>query len=276
MSTALYIIAVLLALVGLVGSVVPVLPGPTLSWIGWLLLLFIPDESATLASVVVWGVVLVVVSLLDNFGSTWLTGRMGGSKWGTRGCFVGMLIGMFCFPPLGLIVGPFVGAFVGELIGNATAGRALRVAFISFVAFLLTTGLKLIYSGLLLFFIARAAIQRGVEVVTLHFNFFEPTFAVMVAVPFFFAVIFPFFTVATAFLLVFHVTFFLVPFTFRVTVCPLISVTFVFDSFGAAIAAAENPVTAIRNVSRNTARYLRCFFQIFSINSPLSKDKAPK
>ena len=159
MVTFLYILAVILALAGLAGSVLPVLPGPTLSWIGWLLLLLIPDDAVTLTSVVVWGVVLVVLSLLDNFGSTWLTSRMGGSRWGTRGCFIGMIVGMFCFPPMGLIVGPFVGAFVGELVGNATTGRALRVAFISFISFLLTTGLKLIYSGVLLFLIVRAAIK---------------------------------------------------------------------------------------------------------------------
>ena len=93
MATALYIIAVVLAIVGLVGSVVPVLPGPTLSWIGWLLLLLVPGGTSgvTLTSVIVWGVVLLLVSLLDYFGSTWLTSRLGGSKWGTRGCFIGMM-----------------------------------------------------------------------------------------------------------------------------------------------------------------------------------------
>ncbi len=167
MTTALLIIALVLALVGLIGSVLPVLPGPTLSWVGWLLVYFAGKEVAvdgeaaavSLTSVVVWGIVLVVVSLLDNFGSTWLTSRMGGSKWGTRGCFIGMLVGMFCFPPIGLIVGPFVGAFVGEILGNASTGRALKVAFISFIAFLLTTGLKLIYSGVLLFLIGRIAVR---------------------------------------------------------------------------------------------------------------------
>ena len=159
MTVALYIIASVLALVGLVGSVVPVLPGPTLSWIGWLLLFLVPGEAITLTSVIVWGVVLIIVSLLDSFGSTWLTSKMGGSKWGTRGCFIGMLIGLFCFPPAGLIVGPFLGAFIGEIIGNASTGHALKVAFVSFLSFLLTTGLKLIYSGVLLFLIAREVIR---------------------------------------------------------------------------------------------------------------------
>lgn len=150
-----YIIAILLCVIGLIGSIVPILPGPMLAWGGWLLLYFARDGRVTLTSLIVWGVVLLVVVLLDNFGSTWLTGKVGGSKWGTRGCFIGMLIGMFCFPPMGLILGPFLGAFVGELIGNASTGHALQVALWSFVSFLLTTGLKLIYCGVLLFYMVK-------------------------------------------------------------------------------------------------------------------------
>lgn len=150
-----YIIAILLCVIGLIGSIVPILPGPMLAWGGWLLLYFARDGQVTLTSLIVWGVVLLVVVLLDNFGSTWLTGKVGGSKWGTRGCFIGMLIGMFCFPPMGLILGPFLGAFVGELIGNASTGHALQVALWSFVSFLLTTGLKLIYCGVLLFYMVK-------------------------------------------------------------------------------------------------------------------------
>lgn len=159
MATAFYILAVVLAVVGLIGSVLPVLPGPALSWVGWLLLFFAPGADISLTSVILWGIGLVILILLDNFGSTWMTSKMGGSKWGTRGCFIGMILGLFCFPPAGLILGPFVGAFVGELIGNATMGKAFRVALISFVSFLLTTGIKLIYCGVLLFMIAKFLIQ---------------------------------------------------------------------------------------------------------------------
>lgn len=155
MTTAFYIIAAILALAGLVGSILPILPGPTLSLAGWILLYFTHDGRVSITSIIIWGIALLIVTLLDNFGSTWLTGKVGGSKWGTRGCFIGMLIGMFCFPPIGLILGPFLGAFIGELLGNASTGHALKVALWSFVSFLLTTGLKLIYSGILLFYIAK-------------------------------------------------------------------------------------------------------------------------
>lgn len=158
MEITFYIIATILGIVGLLGSVLPVLPGPTLSWVGWVLLYFTHDGRVTISSIIIWGVLLLLITLLDNFGSTWLTSKVGGSKWGTRGCFIGMLVGLFFFPPLGLILGPFIGAFVGELIGNASTGHALKVALWSFVSFLLTTGLKLIYCGVLLFYIGKGLI----------------------------------------------------------------------------------------------------------------------
>ena len=62
-----------------------------------------------------------------------------------------------------------------------------------------------------------------------------PTFAVMVAFPFFLAVTFPFLvTVATDLLLDDQLTFFLVPVIFRVIFCPVRSVTFFLEIFGAA------------------------------------------
>lgn len=155
MDIAIYIIAILLAVVGFFGSVVPILPGPTLSWIAWMLLLIPKEGRVSFASVAVWGILLLAVTLLDNFGSSWMTKKKGGSKWGTWGCFAGMLVGLFFFAPWGIILGPFIGAFLGETLAGAATGRAFRVACVSFVAFLLTTGLKLIYCAVMIFFICK-------------------------------------------------------------------------------------------------------------------------
>jgi uncharacterized protein YqgC (DUF456 family) len=67
----------------------------------------------------------------------------------------GLIAGLFFFPPAGLIIGPFVGAFIGELMEGASKGKAFKVALMSFVGFLLTTGMKIIYSGVLLFVIGK-------------------------------------------------------------------------------------------------------------------------
>ena len=76
-------------------------------------------------------------------------------------------------------------------------------------------------------------VSFGSSTLTLHFNFLLPTLAVIVAVPFFFAVTTPFFeTLATDGFDDFHVTFFLVPLILSLSVePPLTNVAFVLLIF---------------------------------------------
>ena len=70
---------------------------------------------------------------------------------------------------------------------------------------------------------------------TLHFNFFLPILAVIVAFPTFLPLILPFLETVTIFLLEdFHFTFLLFFFTFSFTVWPTLIVTFFLLSFAAA------------------------------------------
>ena len=159
MDTLLIILALVFGIVGLWGAVLPALPGAPLSYIGLLLLL--PCEGADISSIALWvtGIFLAIVSILDYIAPAWLTNLSGGGKQATRGSMAGLIAGLFFFPPIGLIVGPFVGAFIGELMEGSSKGKALKVALMSFVGFLLTTGLKIIYSGVLLFMIGAQAIK---------------------------------------------------------------------------------------------------------------------
>ena len=159
METLLIILALVFAIVGLLGSILPALPGAPLSFAGLLLLL--PCEGADISSTALWltGIFLVIVSILDYIAPVWLTNLSGGGKQATRASMAGLLAGLFFFPPWGLIIGPFVGAFIGELMEGSSKGKALKVALMSFVGFLLTTGLKIMYSGVLLFMIVKEAIQ---------------------------------------------------------------------------------------------------------------------
>jgi hypothetical protein len=56
---------------------------------------------------------------------------------------VGIILGLF-FMPIGLVVGPLIGAFVGEILSTRQTGKAIRVALLSFLSFLLSTGFQLI------------------------------------------------------------------------------------------------------------------------------------
>ena len=159
METLLIILALVFGIIGLLGSVLPALPGAPISYVGLLLLL--PCEGADISSTSLWvtGIFLAIVSILDYVAPVWLTNLSGGGKQATRGSMAGLIAGLFFFPPLGLIVGPFVGAFIGELMESASKGKALKVALMSFVGFVVTTGMKIIYSGVLLFMIGAQAIK---------------------------------------------------------------------------------------------------------------------
>ena len=159
METLLIILALVCAIVGLLGSVLPALPGAPISYVGWLLLLPCEGVEISTASLWIYGIFLAIVSILDYVAPAWLTNLSGGGKQATRGSMAGLIAGLFFFPPIGLIVGPFVGAFIGEMMESHSRGKALKVALMSFVGFVLTTGMKIIYSGVLLFAICVKAIQ---------------------------------------------------------------------------------------------------------------------
>ena len=146
MDTLLSILAVLFGVVGCVGCVAPVLPGVALAYAGYLCLYFCSYSEISVTWLVVFGVLTLIVSVLDYLLPSYMTKKFGGSKAGERGAMAGVL-GGFLFGPIGIIVGPFVGAVLGELIfDNSDKQRALRSGFGSFLSFFVGTGIKLALS----------------------------------------------------------------------------------------------------------------------------------
>ena len=149
MSVALFIIAIFLVIIGIVGCIVPALPGVPLSYLALVLLRFSDkgdDVSNTL--LIVYGVLTVVVTVLDYVIPAWGTKRYGGSKWGVWGSMIGVLVGLF-MGPFGIIIGPFVGAVVFELLGGKPSREAIRAGWGSFIGLLSGTIIKLIICGLI-------------------------------------------------------------------------------------------------------------------------------
>lgn len=104
----------------------PVLPGPPLSYLGLLLLHFTDKVQFTVTQLAVWGVLVVVVQLLDYITPVLGSKYGGGSKWGSWGCMIGTIAGIFIFPPWGILFGPFAGAVIGELLGGKSHSKLLR------------------------------------------------------------------------------------------------------------------------------------------------------
>ena len=152
----LKIIAVILGIVGLVGCILPVIPGPPLSWVGLLLVFLTHPEGMTTSLLIVWLVITIVVTVLDYLAPSWITQKTGGSKAAARGTLVGLILGLIFFPPWGMIVGSFLGALISEVVFNGSAvADSVKPAFGSFLGFLLSTGLKLTASGVMLFYIIK-------------------------------------------------------------------------------------------------------------------------
>ncbi len=147
MDVLLCILAIVCVLVGIAGSVVPALPGPPIAYLGVVLVACTSAHPYSWVALVVYGVVMAVIQVADFILPAKFTAVFGGSKYAERGSLIGTVVGMFCMP-WGLIIFPFVGAFVGEWIYDkqASVGHLFKVAWGSFLAFLVGTGIKLIYA----------------------------------------------------------------------------------------------------------------------------------
>lgn len=148
METLLIIIGGCCILAGFLGSFLPILPGTPVSY-GGLLVLQLAIQPFSITFLVVWALIVGVIMVLDNIIPAYGTKKFGGSSYGIWGSIIGMIIGVFFFPPFGMIVGPLAGAFIGELIGGQSSDRAFKSALGSFAGFLVNTLMKVIASGIM-------------------------------------------------------------------------------------------------------------------------------
>ena len=143
MDIFLIIVSALCPIVAFIGSIVPILPGPPLAFVGMLILQATDKVQFSTMLLCGWLVVILIAQVLDYLIPIWTTRFCGGSKWGTRGCVAGTLVGMFLFPPWGIIIGPFLGAFLGEIMGGNDTVYACKSGLGAFLGFITGTLFKL-------------------------------------------------------------------------------------------------------------------------------------
>lgn len=148
MDIFLLIVAGVLMVVGIIGCIVPGLPGTPIAYAGLWIAQATDRVDFSWQTLLIWGIVTVVVSVLDYVVPAWGTKRFGGTKWGVWGSTIGVFVGLF-FGASGVIVGPLAGAILGELMGGKKAEEALKAGWGSFVGIFFGTVLKLICCGLM-------------------------------------------------------------------------------------------------------------------------------
>jgi uncharacterized protein YqgC (DUF456 family) len=129
MHTLVIIIVVMLLVAGFAGTVVPFIPGIPLMFIGiaaygWY------DKFQTIdAGYLIILACLTLLSMFMDYLSTIMGAKyFGSTKQGMWGALIGTFLGLFLFPPIGIIAGPFIGAIIGESIAGKDISQALKVA----------------------------------------------------------------------------------------------------------------------------------------------------
>jgi len=161
-------IALILLIVGIIGCFLPIIPGPPISFGGFLAAFFVSYCNFEVSTLIILGVIMIVVTVLDFLVPSWATKKFGGSKWGSRGAAIGILVSLFGLAWWAILLAPFVGAFVGELLymkknrkeGEEENMKAVwKAAFGAFLGMMCGIMLKLIYSCFVFFVVVKEFIM---------------------------------------------------------------------------------------------------------------------
>ena len=129
----------LLLLLGIIGSIVPGLPGPPLAFTGLLMYHFL-IKPISIEGIIWIGILVTIVTFLDYWLQIYGVKKAGGGKYAIRGSIIGILLGIFLFPPFGILIGAFVGAFIGAKM--ETDSNEIKIAFGAVLGFIAGTILK--------------------------------------------------------------------------------------------------------------------------------------
>ena len=148
----LIIIAFICIIIGIIGCLVPGIAGPPFSFAGLIFLSIAKHwEPFSVTFLISMAVLTLVVTGLDYLLPAAGAKKYGTSKFGFWGAIIGMIIGIIYIPPLGMIIGAFIGAVAGK-----QSYKALKAGWGVFTGVMLGMLLKLIASGIMTFYFAKA------------------------------------------------------------------------------------------------------------------------
>lgn len=145
MDILIWIIIIACFIASFASVIFPIIPAPLVLWIGFLSYFFFIDGEAL--SLFFWiGAVFLTVLLIvsDIIANSYFVKRYGGSKWGERAAAIGVIVGSFVIPPLGILIVPFVLVIIVELVQKRATNEAFKAAIGSLFGFLSGTAAKIV------------------------------------------------------------------------------------------------------------------------------------
>ena len=141
------IVVVFLLIIGIIGCFLPVMPGPPISYGALLIFHFFSSYNIDKHTLWLWALIVVVVTVFDLWVQIYGVKKFGGTKKAVNGSIIGLIIGIFLFPPFGIIIGPFLGAFIGaRMEENSDVNKSIKIALGALAGFFAGTMLKLLVS----------------------------------------------------------------------------------------------------------------------------------
>lgn len=98
------------------------------------------------------GFLALAVTIIDYIVPVWGTKKFGGSKAGIWGATIGLVLGIFFFPPIGIILGPLAGAIIAESITGKEFNKSFIAGLGSLFGFLMGVVIKLIASFVMTYY----------------------------------------------------------------------------------------------------------------------------
>lgn len=153
-----WILVIVSFILGFVGVIAPVIPSVVMFWVGFLIYHFlINSETLTWMFWLVAAVLTALVFVSDLVANSYFVKKYGGSKKSEAAAIVGVIVGMFVYPPFGVIFVPFVFVLALEFISTKDINAAFRAAVGSLLAFFASSAFNfVIYVLLIIWFLLDA------------------------------------------------------------------------------------------------------------------------
>ncbi len=146
-------VVALILLLGVIGCFVPIIPGPPISYGALLVFHFFSSYNIDEKTLWLSAFIVIVVTVFDLWLQIYGVKKFGGTKKAVNGSIIGLIIGIFFFPPFGIIIGPFLGAFIGAKMDDPDINKALKIALGALAGFVVGTLVKLSVSLYIIYII---------------------------------------------------------------------------------------------------------------------------
>ncbi|WP_416151201.1 DUF456 domain-containing protein [Salipaludibacillus sp. HK11] len=143
MDLVIWILIVSLFIFSFIGLLYPIIPSVLLLWGAIALYYFFIDGDSL--SFWTWGSLLVLTILIflaDYMASMYFIKKYGASKKGMTAATVGLIIGSFVIPPIGIFIVPFILVLLTELSQQHPFKRSCKIAIGTLLGFLTSTFAK--------------------------------------------------------------------------------------------------------------------------------------